>query len=98
DPGGKGDIVVSARSIDLSPQRSDSVRVSVDTSFVIERLMEGKYAIQGYRDEDENRAYTPGLPHPYKPSERFAVYPDTVKVRARWNIEGVVLKFPRGME
>ena len=98
DPGGKGDIVVSARSIDLSPQRSDSVRVSKDTSFVIERLMEGKYAIQGYRDEDGNRAYTPGLPHPFKPSERFAVYPDTVKVRARWSIEGVVLKFPRGPE
>jgi len=98
DPGGRGDIVITARSIDLTPPRSDSVRIRKDTSFVIEKLTEGKYAIQGYRDEDENRAYTPGLPHPYKPSERFAVFPDTVKIRARWSIEGVVLKFPQGKE
>jgi len=98
DPGGRGDIVITARSIDLTPPRSDSVRIRKDTSFVIEKLTEGKYAIQGYRDEDGNRAYTPGLPHPYKPSERFAVFPDTVKIRARWSIEGVVLKFPQGKE
>lgn len=96
DPAGKGAVVINARSVDLTPPRSDSVRIEKDTSFVIGKLQEGKYAIQGYRDEDGNREYTPGLPHPFKPSERFAVYPDTVKVRARWSIEGVVLKFPQG--
>ena len=29
-----------------------------------------------------------------QPSERFGVYQDTVKVRARWGIEGVILKIP----
>jgi hypothetical protein len=94
DPAGSGDAVVSAHSIDLNPPRSGSVRVEHGSSFVIEKLSEGKYTIQGYRDEDGNRAYTPGLPHPFRPSERFAVYPDTVKVRVRWNMEGVLLKFP----
>jgi hypothetical protein len=94
DPAGRGDVVVSAHSIDLTPPRSGSVRVEHGSSFVIGKLSEGKYTIQGYRDEDGNKAYTPGLPHPFRPSERFAVFPDTVKIRARWNMEGVLLKFP----
>jgi uncharacterized protein (DUF2141 family) len=63
-------------------------------SFLVRNLFEGKYTIQAYRDEDGNGEYSPGLPHPFRPSERFAVYPDTVKVRARWSMEGVILKFP----
>ncbi len=96
DPTGKGNVMITARSVDLIPPRTGSVVVEKGTAFMIRELSEGKYTIQGYRDEDRNGAYSAGLPSPFRPSERFVVYPDTVKVRARWSIEGVILRFPEG--
>ncbi|MCC6395959.1 MAG: Ig-like domain-containing protein [Bacteroidetes bacterium] len=94
DPAGKGPVVITARSVDLVPPRSVSVVLKQGKAFLVRDLFEGRYSIQAYRDEDGNGQYSPGLPHPFHPSERFVVYPDTVKVRARWSIEGVLLKFP----
>ena len=94
DPAGKGPVVITAKSVDLIPPKSGSVVLKEGRSFLVRDLFEGKYTIQAYRDEDGNGEYSPGLPHPFRPSERFVVYPDTVKVRARWSMEGVILKFP----
>jgi hypothetical protein len=60
----------------------------------MDRLPEGRYGIQAFEDLDGNGKYRSGLPYPFLPSARFAVYPDTVKVRARWSVEGVQIKFP----
>jgi hypothetical protein len=94
DPAGKGPVVIIAKSVDLIPPKSGSVVLKEGRAFLVRDLFEGKYTIQAYRDEDGNGEYSPGLPHPFRPSERFVVYPDTVKVRARWSMEGVILKFP----
>ncbi len=87
-----GPAVVTAHTVDMTPPRKNTVVVPKGNAFSMKELLEGKYRIDGYRDEDGNGAYSPGLPHPFKPSERFGVYPDTVKVRARWGMEGVILK------
>jgi hypothetical protein len=89
-----GPAVVTAHSVDMTPPRSRTVAVPKGNDFSMKELLEGKYRIDGYRDEDGNGMYSPGLPYPFKPSERFGVYQDTVKVRARWGIEGVILKIP----
>lgn len=87
-----GPAVITAHSVDMTPPRSKSVTVPKGNTFSMKELLEGKYRIDGYRDEDSNGMYSPGLPYPFKPSERFGAYQDTVKVRARWGIEGVVLQ------
>jgi hypothetical protein len=62
--------------------------------FKIDRLVEGKYLLDAFRDADRPGHYSPGLPYPFVTSERFTVAPDTIKVRARWSVEGAWLKFP----
>lgn len=62
-------------------------------SFEFANLPEGKYQLSAFRDFDGDGRFGYGRPFPFTPSERFAVYPDTVKVRARWPLEGVVIRF-----
>ncbi len=57
-------------------------------------ILPGDYLIDFYRDEDGNNRYSFGHPFPFQPAERFAAYPDTIKVRARWPNEGNDLILP----
>jgi hypothetical protein len=63
-------------------------------SYRIERMLPGRYVIECYRDEDGNGRYSPGRPCPFEPSERFAVYKDTLAVKPRWPNEGNHLNLP----
>jgi len=88
-PGAAGDIYVSAFSV---ATREVKPRVQVlkgPGSFSLEELYEGKYLISAFRDSDSNGVFTYGRPFPYAPSERFTVYADTLKLRARWPVEDV---------
>ncbi len=60
----------------------------------IESVLPGEYLLEAYRDENGDSNYTVGSPFPFIPSERFTVYGDTVKIRARWPNEGNNLKLP----
>lgn len=51
-------------------------------------LLPGVYRIEGFRDRDEDGQFNPGRVRPFEPAERFVVYPDSIKVRARWPNEG----------
>jgi hypothetical protein len=64
-------------------------------AFNFEHLREGKYSLWAYRDRDADGKYTFGDVFPYKPSERFTVYTDTLKIRARWPLEGVLLRLKK---
>ena len=61
--------------------------------FRFERILPGKYFLSGYIDLNHNQAFDLGLVNPYSPMEPFAVYPETIYVRSRWETEGVELKF-----
>lgn len=91
--GGKGRVFVTAASVDLNPPRSATVVLDQPGPFTFPMLLEGKYGISGFRDADSSGNYSPGLPFPFVPSERFAVYPDSIRVRARWTVEGATLRF-----
>lgn len=91
--GGKGRVFVTAASVDLNPQRSATAILDRPGPFTFPMLPEGRYGISGFRDADSSGTYSPGLPFPFMPAERFAVYPDTIRVRARWTVEGAVLRF-----
>ena len=88
---GKGRVFVSASSIDLTPRRSSTVMLPEPGPFAFPQLVEGKYVVSGFRDSDSSGTYSYGMPFPFAPAERFAVYPDTIRVRARWGVEGVTL-------
>ena len=90
---GKGQIYVTASSVDLTPPRARTILLSEPGSFTIDRIPEGKYVLKGFRDADSSGSYSFGKPFPFVPSERFVVSTDTIRVRARWGAEGVTLKF-----
>jgi hypothetical protein len=94
DPDGAGAVVLTVTSVDLTPSRSVVYRSPEPGAFSVERLPEGRYSLQSYRDQDRDGVFSPGHPYPFTPSERFAVFPDTVRVRARWAIEGVTIQYP----
>ena len=58
------------------------------------KILPGDYVIDFFRDEDGDGRYSFGQACPYRPAERYAIYPDTVKVRARWPNEGNDLLLP----
>lgn len=88
-----GPLVVIARSLDdkLVPER----RIVLDStaSFILGQLREGRYTLSAFRDVDGNGVYSHGKPAPFQFSEPFADHPDTLKLRARWPLEGVVIQF-----
>ena len=90
---GKGEIVLTASSINLVPPRSSTVRLGSPGPFALEELPEGKYTISAFRDSAGKGVYAFGRPAPFHPSDRFTVYPATIRVRARWGVEGVLVKF-----
>jgi hypothetical protein len=90
---GRGRLVVSASGIDGNSAHAATVILDRPGPFNFGQLQEGKYVISGFRDADSSGTYSYGLPSPFVPAERFAVYPDTLRIRARWGVEGVVLRF-----
>ncbi len=87
-----GRIVVTAASTDATVVRQKSTTLPGPGPFILDRLAEGMYGVSTYRDTDSSGTYSYGLPFPFRPSERFAVYQDTVKVRARWGVQGVAMQ------
>jgi hypothetical protein len=73
----------------LSYQTQPSTR----DKFLFERILPGKYFLSGYSDVNHDRIFNLGQIEPHSPLEPFAVYPDTVYVRSRWETEGIELKF-----
>jgi len=61
--------------------------------FVFERVLPGKYFLTGYLDLNGDRNLSLGRPEPFSVMEPFAVHPDTIYVRSRWESEGVKLTF-----
>jgi hypothetical protein len=88
----KGGIVVTAQEV--GKEWSRMVRLQGAGRFTIDRLPEGRYVLSAFRDTDNSGRYSPGLPFPFQPSERFVVDSDTIKVRARWGVEGIALIIP----
>jgi hypothetical protein len=88
-----GEIVLFAISITDKTAAPVVKRLRSAGEIHFEYLLEGQYVLQAFRDRDANGKYSHGKAFPFVPSERFAVYPDTIKIRARWPVEGVVVRF-----
>jgi hypothetical protein len=60
--------------------------------FVFPNVAEGHYVFQAFRDRNKNGMYDSGEPFPFIFSERLSPLSDTLKVRARWPLEGVKIQ------
>jgi hypothetical protein len=82
-------IVVTAYGVDPKNQKSYTTVANQNGNFLIGEIEEGRYVVQAFRDRNLNGTYDAGSPHPFVGSERFNYASDTLKVRARWPLEGV---------
>lgn len=90
--GGEGKVAVRIRSIGARrPDRSSLVGSGGE--FAVELLPPGRYLVWAFEDRDGDGEYDFGGLEPWEWSERFAVSPDTVEVRARWETAGVRIQF-----
>ncbi len=69
--------------------------LSNSSKYSFERIQPGKYFLWGYYDTDSSKTYSYGKPFPYKPSEKFFYYPDTLNLRPRWTITNIDFSFGR---
>jgi len=90
---GAGEIFLSARKLLSVPLLEQTIRLKNPGKFMFEQLPEGQYTLRAFRDSDSSQSYSFGRPFPFRSSEPFAVFPDTIKVRARWGVEGIVVRF-----
>ena len=88
----KGSVVLVARNVSRRETKEYVLQLTQPGAFGFRDILEGKYILRAYRDRTGDRKYTGGSVFPFQPSERFTQYPDTLKVRARWPLEGVELK------
>ena len=88
-----GSIVVIAAPISRNDARLRQLILARPGEFAFDELQEGKYVLSAFNDADGNGIYSFGKPFPFKAAERFTLYPDTLKVRARWPLEGVGIHF-----
>lgn len=89
---GHGKIFVIATNITKKSAKPKTTEIDSAGVFTIDRLFEGKYKLTVFRDADGNGTYTFGKPCPFEAAERFVNYPDTLRLRARWPLEGITIK------
>jgi hypothetical protein len=87
-------IIVTAQRVAAEKPHITSVKLKEPGPYVLDGLQEGRYVLSAYRDADGSGTYSGGSPFPFVPAERFTVYADTIRVRARWGVEGVNLRLP----
>lgn len=93
DSNATGPIILKA-SQNITKGQTYQIQLPEPGPYAFNNILPGVYRIEGFRDHDENGEYSYGQASPFQPSERFVVYPDSLKVRARWPNEGNDITFP----
>jgi hypothetical protein len=88
-----GDIFLFAGNIARKGSAAYQLRLGRPGAFVLQDILEGSYVLHAFRDRNGDQKYDAGRPYPFSRSERFTYYPDTLKVRARWPLDGIQLIF-----
>ena len=69
------------------PPRQYTAFVNLGLQFQYKEIPEGLYQFMLFDDTDQNGTYTYGRAYPFQPSEWFYMLPDTISIRANWDIE-----------
>jgi hypothetical protein len=87
-----GHLYVMASQIGEKKPKQYIVTADATGNFLFPQIAEGRYVFQSFRDRNNNGKYDSGKPFPFIYSERFSSFSDTLKVRARWPLEGVKIE------
>ena len=74
-------------------KRTYHQKTDIKKNFDFKKVIPGKYLVWSYKDRNKNGKYDNGLITPFKYSEEFKFYPDTLNLRARWPVGGVHIEF-----
>jgi hypothetical protein len=85
----EGRLYVNAIQVEGNDHNQYSADVDAMNHFIFPLVEEGRYVFQAFRDRNHNGRYDSGKPFPFAFSERLSPRSDTLKVRARWPLEGV---------
>lgn len=88
----RGSIYIEAMSTSTKKEKPYRTTTNEFGRFVFPKILEGQYVLKAFKDRNGNEKHDVGNVFPYVQAERFAFYPDTLKVRARWPLEGVRLQ------
>jgi uncharacterized protein (DUF2141 family) len=67
------------------------VRADSSGAYRFPRVPEGRYLLDAFQDKNTNSRYDPGKALPFSAPEPFGVLRDTLRVRARWETNGVII-------
>ncbi len=84
--------VVEAKNINAAKQPAVKTRTSESGKFSFTRLPEGRYALKAFDDVNKNLTNDVGKVFPFVRAESFSHYQDTIRVRARWPVDGILFK------
>jgi hypothetical protein len=87
-----GLLYVTAVQIGEKIPKQYMIKADATGNFLFPQIAEGRYVFQSFRDRNNNGKYDAGKPFPFVYSERLSQFSDTLKVRARWPLEGVKMK------
>lgn len=62
--------------------------------FTFSYVPPGSYILECFEDKDGNGKYFYGSIKPYRPSENYIQYGKTIDIRAGWDTEEILLRFP----
>ena len=84
--------IIEAQNINDKKQPVLKVKVSESGKFSFTQLPEGRYTLKAFDDLNKNLINDAGRIFPFVRSEQFSHYIDTIRVRARWPVDGVLFK------
>jgi len=87
-----GSLYVTADQIGEKTSKHYIVKPDATGNFLFPQVAEGRYVFQSFRDRNNNGKYDTGNPFPFVYSERLSSFSDTLRVRARWPLEGVKIR------
>lgn len=93
DSAGRGMVYIEVVNLANREQTRVLTRISGPGAFVLKNLREGRYVLSAFRDANDDGSFSFGNIFPFRFAERFTHYSDTLKVRARWPVEGASLRF-----
>jgi Bacterial Ig-like domain len=71
------------------------LKIPGNSEFDFERINTGKYLLWCFYDTDSSNTFSYGWPYPFKPSEEFNFYPDTINLKPRWTITDLSFDFSK---
>lgn len=90
--GGSTRAIVHAKNTGDKNQQPITAATDEFGRFRLLMLPEGYYALKVFDDANGNAVHDAGNVFPFRRAERFVIHSDTIRVRARWPVDGVMIK------